>query len=66
VVGKMKGVTFDEAKITVAEMIGRADLIKNTAKDKLSRSDAASLLNPTPASRDDQLSLELSRTSSRY
>jgi hypothetical protein len=52
VVCKMKSVRFDAAKVIVAEIIGRLDLINRSAR-RPRRIDAASLLNPDPENRDD-------------
>jgi hypothetical protein len=51
----MNGVGFEEAKIKVAEMIGRPDLICGRSAQTYSRADAASLLHPAPENKDDDL-----------
>jgi hypothetical protein len=54
IVGKVKGVSFDAAKIFVAEIIGRLDLIK-FRQGRSYKTNAASLLNPDPKNQDDNL-----------
>jgi hypothetical protein len=55
VVCKMKEVSFEAAKIIVTEIIGRPDLIEAPKERRFCRSDAASLLNPDPDNRNDEL-----------
>jgi hypothetical protein len=55
VIAKVKGIDFEAAKIAAAEMIGRNDLIRHTGRKTYQRADAASLLNPAPENRDDEL-----------
>src|SRR5947209_16529862 len=51
VVMAVEGVDFEAAKVRVAEIIGRSDLIGEPHQ----RMDAASLLNPPASNRDDRL-----------
>jgi hypothetical protein len=55
VIRKVKGVSFEEAKIMAAEIIGRPDLISERNAQPYSRVDAVSLLNPAPKNSDDDL-----------
>jgi hypothetical protein len=56
VVALIEGVEFDTAKVRVAEIIGRSDLIKTKSGGKRHQAtDAASLLNPDPENRNDDL-----------
>ena len=60
VVQKCEGIDFDAAKVRVAELIGRRDLIKEkrtSSSDgiKHQKTDAASLLRPPNDNRDDEL-----------
>jgi hypothetical protein len=57
VVGAKEGLDFKAAKMRVAEIIGRPDLIIETNIQKYQRSDALSLLNPSPENQDDALAL---------
>jgi hypothetical protein len=57
VVGAKEGLDFKAAKMRVAEIIGRPDLIIESNTQKYQRSDALSLLNPSPENRDDALAL---------
>jgi hypothetical protein len=50
----MLGIIFVAAKIHVAQLLGRSDLIR-TKSSSGQRTDAASLLNPAAANRDDSL-----------
>ena len=53
---KVEGITFDMAKIRVAEILGRPDLIRIRNGNKhYQRHDAHSLLNPPSDRRDDEL-----------
>jgi hypothetical protein len=53
---KIEGLTFDEAKIRAAEILGHQDLIRTRCGIKHSqRHDANSLLNPPADNRDDEL-----------
>src|SRR6202040_248377 len=53
---KVEGITFDMAKIRVAEILGRPDLIRIRNGNKhYQRHDAHSLLNPPSETRDDEL-----------
>ena len=51
IVKRMEGIEFDAAKLRVAEILGRSDLIETKGQ----RMDAASLLQPPPGQRDDGL-----------
>ena len=51
IVKRMEGIEFDAAKLRVAEILGRSDLIHTKGQ----RMDAASLLQPPPSQRDDGL-----------
>ena len=57
VVMKYERVDFDGAKVRVAEVVGRFDLIRENRgdDDPAQSTDAASLLNPSAALRDDSL-----------
>jgi hypothetical protein len=55
VVCKVKGVDFPAAKVVVAEMLGRNDLILGASGRKCQRTDAAALLSPPSDNRDDVL-----------
>jgi hypothetical protein len=55
VVCKARAVGFDTAKIIVAEIIGRHDLIRRSKAQGSCRADASSLLNPDPDNQDDEL-----------
>jgi hypothetical protein len=55
VVAKVKGSDFEAAKIWIAEIIGRLDLIVSANDRKYQRTDAASLLSPPPENQDDTL-----------
>ena len=57
VVMNCEGLAFDSAKLRVAEIIGRHDLIREKAGDakRYQKSDAASLLNPNSDNREDEL-----------
>jgi len=56
VVGKVKQVGFEDAKIRVAELLHRDDLIRVRSKTGNGQNaDAMSLLNPQPANRDNRL-----------
>jgi hypothetical protein len=55
VVCKVKGIDFSAAKIVVAEMLGRNDLILGANGSKCQRTDAAALLSPPPENQDDAL-----------
>jgi hypothetical protein len=59
VVAKVEGIDFEAAKIRVAEIIGRTDLIyvKDAKRKKYQAIDAASLLNAPADNRDDKLPL---------
>lgn len=51
-----EGVDFETAKIRIGEIIGRPDLIKTKAgSNRHQATDAASLLNPAPENRNDDL-----------
>ena len=55
VIRKVKGVGFEQAKIMAAEIIGRPDLIIERNARPYSRFDAASLLDPAPENKDNDL-----------
>jgi phage/plasmid primase-like uncharacterized protein len=56
VVMKVKDIDFDAAKLCIAEVLGRHDLIRDrTDGQHRQRQDAASLLNPPNDNRDDEL-----------
>ena len=58
VVMKVEGVDFDAAKLRVAELLGRSDLIQEAGgHQRFQAIDAASLLRPPPDQRDDGLPL---------
>jgi hypothetical protein len=57
VVGAKEGLDFKAAKMRVAEIIGPPDLIIESNTQKYQRSDALSLLNPSPENQDDALAL---------
>lgn len=53
---KVEGVTFEVAKVRVAEMLGRADLVREPFEGRQHQAtDAASLLRPPPEQRDEGL-----------
>ena len=51
IVKRMEGIEFDAAKLRIAEILGRTDLIETKGQ----RMDAVSLLQPPPGQRDDSL-----------
>jgi hypothetical protein len=53
VIKKVRGVVFADAKLCIAELLGRADLIRDGKRYQ--PMDAASLLNPPAENRDDGL-----------
>jgi hypothetical protein len=55
VVCKVRAVGFVAAKIIVAEIVGRHDLIRRPKAQGSCRTDASSLLNPDPDNQDDEL-----------
>ncbi len=56
VIKKVRGLSFDAAKMKAAEILGRNDLIRvNDSKGKRQSTDAHSLLNAPDADRDDSL-----------
>jgi hypothetical protein len=56
VLAKVEGITFDEAKIRAAEILGHPDLIRVRKGHKhYQRLDAYSVLNPPGDNRDDEL-----------
>jgi hypothetical protein len=55
VVCKVRAVGFNAAKIIVAEIIGRHDLIRRPKAQGSCRTDASSLLNADPDNQDDEL-----------
>ena len=55
VVAQVKGLDFEAAKIVVAEVLGRGDLILEATGNKYQRTDAASLLSPPAENQDDEL-----------
>jgi hypothetical protein len=55
VVGAKEGVNFETAKMRVAEIIGRQDLIIETNGQKYQRTDAGALLNPPSENQNDSL-----------
>jgi hypothetical protein len=55
IAAKVLGLDFDAAKLRVAELLGRGDLILEKRKDDIQKTDAKSLLNPTADNRDDSL-----------
>jgi hypothetical protein len=55
VVCKVEGIDFEAAKMRVAEIIDRRDLITRANARKYQRTDAAALLNPPPENQDDTL-----------
>jgi hypothetical protein len=55
VVAAKEGLDREAAKIRVAEIVGRPDLIVPVNSQKYQRTDASALLNPPPGNRDDTL-----------
>ena len=55
VLAKLEGTDFDAAKIRVAEIIGRNDLVRSSGR---SRFDAEALLDPPSDQRDDDLAIK--------
>jgi len=55
VVMKVKGLEFEGAKISIAELLGRNDLIREGGGNRRQTTDAASLLNAPADNRDDTL-----------
>jgi phage/plasmid primase-like uncharacterized protein len=55
VVMKVKGLDFERAKISIAELLGRNDLIRERGGNRRQATDAASLLNAPAEDRDDTL-----------
>jgi hypothetical protein len=55
VAAKVRGLEFQDAKIFIAQTIGRLDLIRQAKRQDFQRMDAAALLNPSPENRDDPL-----------
>jgi Domain of unknown function (DUF927)/Toprim domain len=55
VVMRIDGIEFDRAKVRVAEILGRQELIKVSDGDQHQAMDAASLLRPPPNRRDNNL-----------
>ena len=49
------GVDFEQAKLYIAELIRRPDLIQTKGNGTYQKTDANSLLSPTAANRDDGL-----------
>jgi hypothetical protein len=63
---KLAGIDFDAAKLRVAELLGRNDLIQEpTGQQHFQATDAASLLRPPPELRDNDLPLAYLRIASR-
>jgi hypothetical protein len=55
VVMKLEGLDFERAKIRVAEILDRSDLIRDGTMKRYQATDAESLLSPDPENRDDSL-----------
>jgi hypothetical protein len=55
VIGKLKGISFEAAKIVAAELIGRTDLIRDRRSQQYGFATATQLLNPPADNRDDAL-----------
>jgi hypothetical protein len=55
VIATKEGLSFEAAKVRAAEILGRLDLITETKTRNYQRTDAVSLLNPSPENRNDAL-----------
>jgi hypothetical protein len=55
VIMKVRGIGFEEAKLSAAQTIGRTDLVRPRRGPRHSCADANSLLNPSPGNRNDNL-----------